>query len=84
METKAKDAAVGVEEHGLKQYELSTSTVVFMIFCLVSAGCFGIEEMIPACGPGLTVIMLCILPFVWGLPFGLVASELGSVRPQEG
>ena len=25
-----------------------------------------------------------VLPFVWGLPFGLVASELGSVRPQEG
>ena len=84
METKANGAAVGVEEHGLKQYELKTSTVVFMIFCLVSAGCFGIEEMIPACGPGLTVIMLCVLPFVWGLPFGLVASELGSVRPQEG
>ena len=84
METNTKTNAVGVEEHGLKQYELKTSTVVFMIFCLVSAGCFGIEEMIPACGPGLTVIMLCVLPFVWGLPFGLVASELGSVRPQEG
>ena len=55
-----------------------------MIFCLVAAGCYGIEEMIPECGPGLTIIMLCVLPFVWGLPFGLVASELGSVRPQEG
>ena len=75
MET-TKGAAVGVEEHGLKQYEMKTSTVMFMIFCLVSAGAFGIEEMIPACGPGLTVLMLCVLPFVWGLPFGLVASEL--------
>ncbi len=28
--------------------------------------------------------MLMVLPFLWGLPFGLVASELGSVRPQEG
>ncbi len=28
--------------------------------------------------------MLAVLPFVWGVPFGLVASELGSVRPQEG
>ncbi len=73
-----------VGEHGLKKVNLKTSTVVFMIFCLVAAGCFGIEEMIPECGPGLTIIMLCVLPFVWGLPFGLVASELGSVRPQEG
>ena len=55
-----------------------------MIFCLVAAGCYGIEEMIPASGPGLTLVMLMVLPFVWGLPFGLVAAELGSVRPQEG
>ena len=73
-----------VGEHGLKKVNLKTSTVVFMIFCLVAAGCFGIEEMIPECGPGLTIVMLAVLPFVWGLPFGLVASELGSVRPQEG
>ena len=68
----------------MKKHDIRVSTVVFMIFCLVAAGCYGIEEMIPECGPGLTIIMLCVLPFVWGLPFGLVASELGSVRPQEG
>jgi len=55
-----------------------------MVFSLVAAGCYGIEEMIPAAGPGLTLILLIVLPFVWGLPFGLVASELGSARPQEG
>ncbi len=76
--------AAEVGEHGLKKHDIKVSTVVFMIFCLVAAGCYGIEEMIPECGPGLTIIMLCVLPFVWGLPFGLVASELGSVRPQEG
>jgi amino acid permease len=74
----------GHAEEGLKKVHMKVSTVVFMIFCLVAAGCFGIEEMIPECGPGLTVVMLCVLPFVWALPFGLVASELGSVRPQEG
>ena len=79
---QARVAEVG--EHGLKKVNLKTSTVVFMIFCLVSAGCFGIEEMIPECGPGLTIVMLCVLPLIWASPFGLVASELGSVRPQEG
>lgn len=82
MSQQTAVAATG--EHGLKKHEIKVSTVVFMIFCLVAAGCYGIEEMIPECGPGLTIIMLCVLPFVWGLPFGLVASELGSVRPQEG
>lgn len=73
-----------VGDHGLKKVNMKTSTVVFMIFCLVSAGCFGIEEMIPDSGPGLTLVMLCVLPLIWAAPFGLVASELGSVRPQEG
>lgn len=83
--TKTKSTTpVDVGDHGLKKHDISIATVVFMIFCLVAAGCFGIEEMIPECGPGLTIIMLCVLPFVWALPFGLVASELGSVRPQEG
>jgi len=40
--------------------------------------------MIPESGPGLTLIMLIVLPFVWSTPLGLVAAELGSARPQEG
>lgn len=70
--------------HGLKQHEMKTSTAVFMIFCLAAAGCYGIEEMIPQAGPGLTLVMLIVLPFVWSTPMGLVASELGSALPQEG
>ena len=71
-------------QHGLKQYELKTSTVVFMIFCLTAAGAYGIEEMIPQAGPGLTLVMLIVIPFLWSTPMGLVAAELGSALPQEG
>ncbi|MDO4833558.1 MAG: APC family permease [Bacillota bacterium] len=79
-----QQAVATTEQPRLAKANIKVSTVVFMIFCLVAAGCYGIEEMIPECGPGLTIVMLCLLPFVWGLPFGMVASELGSVRPQEG
>ncbi len=71
-------------QHGLKQYEMKTSTVVFMIFCLCAAGAYGIEEMIPKAGPGLTLVMLIVLPFLWSTPMGLVSAELGSALPQEG
>ncbi len=85
MDRKGKSpVAVNPVQHGLKQYEMSTSTVVFMIFCLCAAGAFGIEEMIPAAGPGLTLVMLIVLPFLWSTPMGLVAAELGSALPQEG
>lgn len=83
-QTHKTTAAMNVEDHGLKKYDMKVSTVVFMIFCLVAAGAYGIEEIVPAAGPGLTILMLIVLPFVWGLPFGMIASELGSVRPQEG
>jgi amino acid transporter len=82
----SESAAVTIDpaHHGLKQYEMTTSTVVFMIFCLCAAGAYGIEEMIPQAGPGLTLVMLIVLPFVWSTPMGLVAAELGSALPQEG
>ncbi|MCI7303314.1 MAG: APC family permease [Clostridiales Family XIII bacterium] len=84
MSEVQKKMAAEVGDHGLKKHDIKVSTVVFMIFCLVAAGCYGIEEIIPACGPGLTIVILCVLPLIWALPFSLVASELGSARPQEG
>lgn len=55
-----------------------------MIFCLCAAGAYGIEDMIPQAGPGLTLVMLIVLPFLWSTPMGLVAAELGSAIPEEG
>jgi amino acid transporter len=82
----AEKTAVTIDpaKHGLKQHEMKTSTVVFMIFCLCAAGAYGIEEMIPQAGPGLTLAMLIVLPFVWSTPMALVSAELGSALPQEG
>lgn len=68
----------------LRKYPISTSTVVFMVFCLCAAGAYGIEDMIPQSGPGLTLVMLMVLPFFWSIPMGLVATELGSAIPEEG
>ncbi|MDO4582249.1 MAG: APC family permease [Bacillota bacterium] len=68
----------------LKQHDISMLTVFFMIFCMVCAGAYGIEDMIPAAGPGLTLLLLIVLPFFWSIPQGLIAAELGSAIPEEG
>lgn len=68
----------------VKRYDVKVRTLVFMIYCLCAAGCYGIEAMIPEAGPGLTLILLMTVPFVWGLPMALSAVELGSARPVEG
>ena len=69
---------------GLKEHKISLSTVVFIMYCLVAGGAFGIEEMISASGPGLTLLMLVVLPFIWAGPQALVSAELGSAIPEAG
>jgi len=69
---------------GLKRQKIKIPGVVFMIYCLVAAGAFGIEEMIPISGPGLTLLMLILFPIFWALPISEMVAELGSVLPSEG
>lgn len=68
----------------IKKHNVSVGTIVFMIFCICAAGAYGIEAMIPSAGPGLTLILLMVIPFIWGLPMALASAELGSARPVEG
>ena len=41
--SQAQVAVAADNAHGLKKHEIRVSTVVFMIFCLVAAGCYGIS-----------------------------------------
>ena len=68
----------------LKKSKLSLIGVIALIFSFVAAGCFGIEEAIAAAGPGVTIMMLIIFPFVWSFPLCEMVGELGSLFPAEG
>ncbi len=74
----------GAMDRSLKRSNLRLITVFFMIYILVSGGSFGIEDMVSSSGPGLTILLLVLLPVFWSLPMALVASELGSALPGEG
>ncbi len=76
----------GVQGEGanLRRTSVRLITVFFMIYILVSGGSFGIEDMVSSSGPGLTILLLCLLPVFWSTPMALVASELGSALPGEG
>lgn len=68
----------------LRRTQVSLFSVFCMIYIYASAGAFGIEEMVSSTGPGLTIVLLVLLPVFWSLPLALVASELGSALPGEG
>jgi len=73
-----------LEGQQIKKVPMKLTTVFFIIFATSCGGAFGIEDIIPASGPGMTILILLILPFLWGNPIGLVCAELGSAMPVEG
>ncbi len=50
----------------------------------MSGGPYGIEDMVPSFGPGMTLILLVLTPLLWSLPVGLAMSELAAALPDEG
>ena len=53
------------------------------IYAMTAAGAYGIEDMISSSGPGMTIIMLFVLPIIWAFPIALASCELGSAIPDE-
>ena len=68
----------------LKKSKMSIIGVVALMYSFVAAGAFGIEEAISASGPGVTLLMLLIFPFIWSFPLCEMVGELGSIYPTEG
>ncbi len=80
----SSESSTGAPVRSLKRAQVRMITVFFMIYILVSGGSFGIEDMVSSSGPGLTLLLLVLLPIFWALPMALIASELGSALPGEG
>jgi amino acid transporter len=70
--------------HGLRSTRLSVGTVLLVVFIFVSSGPFGVEEIVAATGPGLALVLLLVIPLVWGVPLALLCTELTSAIPDEG
>ena len=58
--------------------------MVFLIYGAACGGAFGLEEMVSGSGPGIALITLAIMPFLWSIPISLACSELASTFPLEG
>lgn len=66
---------------GMKKQHFSLPAMVFFLYCACAGGAFGIESMISSSGPGLTLVLLVLIPLLWALPIGLYSSELTNLVP---
>jgi amino acid transporter len=64
--------------------ELGVVPLAAIVFFNVSGGPYGVEDLIPAFGPGLSLVLLVLTPLLWSLPVALVMSELAAAMPEEG
>ena len=58
--------------------------MVFLIYGAACGGAFGLEGMISGTGPGLSLLILAVMPLLWSVPIALACAELGAAFPLEG
>lgn len=73
-----------MEQIEMKKHKVGVLAVAGTIYTFCCAGAYGIEDMMPYSGPGMAILVLCILPFIWAYPHCFACAELGSAIPEEG
>jgi amino acid transporter len=68
---------------GLRR-DLGLLPLAAIVFFNVSGGPYGIEDVVPSFGPGLSLLLLVLTPLLWSLPVALAMSELASAMPDAG
>jgi amino acid transporter len=73
---------VPASEHGPRK--ATAFQLVFMTYAVICSGAYGLEEMVSASGPGLSMLVLLVLPLIYAAPISLTCAELASRFPIEG
>jgi amino acid transporter len=58
--------------------------LVFLTYSVMCSGAYGLEGMVSSSGPGMTLLLLAVLPCVYAAPISLVVAELSARYPVEG
>lgn len=53
---------------------LTTLTLLGVIYTASISGGYGLEDSVSAGGPLLSIIFLCLIPFVWGIPVSMCVA----------
>ncbi|GAA4951810.1 hypothetical protein GCM10023205_10990 [Yinghuangia aomiensis] len=69
---------------GAGRRTLGVLPLVGIFFFTVSGGPFGLENSLSGAGPGMTLLMIVLVPVVFGVPNALVAAELSAAIPVDG
>ena len=75
-------APATTDSHHFRKLKLGGFVAVLYAYC--AAGPFGFEDMISTSGPGMSLLFLIIVPWLFSLPMSLATSEMATAMPVEG
>lgn len=86
-ETLARPAGQDAEiiaEAGKLKRGLTLLPLAGLIYFTVCGGTFGIEPLVGSSGPGLSLLMMFVIPIIFSIPIMLMVNEMTSMMPREG
>ena len=69
---------------GRKYQRLGLGGLVAVLYAYCAAGPFGFEEMVSASGPGMALLFLLAVPWLFSFPMSLATAEMSTAMPVEG
>src|SRR5713101_9019227 len=66
----------------LKKISLAPFVAVLYAYC--AGGPFGFEAMISTSGPGMALIFILVVPWLFSVPVALATAEMSTAMPVEG
>src|SRR6201987_501447 len=64
--------------------KLKLGAFVAVLYAYCAAGPFGFEEMISTSGPGMSLLFLLLVPWLFAFPMSLATAEMATAMPVEG
>src|SRR2546426_12718722 len=55
-----------------------------LFYGYTAGGPFGYEEIFQGSGPGMSLVFLTFVPFLWSIPISFAAAEMNSILPGQG
>jgi len=76
--------SLGNGHDGRFQAQAGLLAVVGLVYAAACGGPYGTEDYIASTGPGLLILLLFLVPWLWGVPVAFATAELSSLMPIEG
>jgi len=64
--------------------QLKLGGLVAVLYAYCAAGPFGFEEMVSTSGPGMALLFLLVVPWLFSLPMSLATAEMATAMPVQG